>query len=197
MNEINKIAMKDLEFHISQMKKQYKWYNKFFKFYYYNISPIIINLFVYAVCVMTVILSVIIENPFLVISLIFISPAFIIIFESEKDLFSNFLFLNRKKYYLNYLDSLKDTECSLESLRTMTKFIEKEKLENIIKNGDGILTYKDIFGKSIEELYKDKELNKINEKKIIIDIEVDQQKKIKKEKALTLLDSLYAEKDNK
>lgn len=193
MNEINRIEIENLEFHISEMKKQHKWYNKFFKFYYYNISPLIINLFVYAVCVMTVLLSILIKDPVLIMSLIFISPAFLMIFGNEKDLLSNFLFLNWKKYYLNYLDSLKNIECSLESLKMMTRSTERENLENMVKNGDGILTYKDIFAKSIVEIYKDKELNQINEKRIIIDAKVTQQKKIKKEKAIALLNALYTE----
>lgn len=201
MSKITKSAIENLEFHLSEMKKQHKWYSKLPKFLYNCILPISPNLMFYFVNLSAILLLILFpsDNEIVFFTLIGgVSFDFLCMYLFTSNFIrsvflSNFLFLNRKEYHIDYLDSLTEVECSLETLRMLTKSIEKEKLEDIINKGNGVLTYKDIFGKPIKEIYEEKEHFKVKGIESILEVETGKLKEIKKEKGLILLDSLYEE----
>lgn len=199
MKPVKQATANDVEFHIKEMKKSAKWYSKLCKFTLHVILPQIPNVMLYVYNVITIpfILStgqVNLLGPAIIVNFLFLSILNAFDFGFERA-FGNLFFFYTLRDYRKYLDSLQpSTPVSLESIRKLSDKVPKEMLEGIINKNEGQLHYKDIFGKSISEIFADKKYVENLKEGYIRESKKLEKGNMKKTMAKSLLDSVYDEK---
>lgn len=182
---INESAIKDFDFHINQMKKNIKWYNK--------IPSMMINFLTPALAFGSYISIAAFSYEFLKtgnddpLSMMLAGFLNLLLFYwlamsqtyGEKYPFittlKSFLFLDFKKRHLHVLEDCSKHELSLESMRKITDCVSADELKEILNYNDGKITYSDIFKSSIPYIYNSIEYNKhLDVKKVKADVLVDQ-----------------------
>lgn len=201
MKPVKQATANDIEFHIKEMKKSAKWYSKLCNFTLHVIFPQIPNVMLYVYNGITIpfVLStgeVTLLGPAIIVNFLFLSILNAVGFGFERA-FGNIIFFYTLKDYRKYLDSLQSaTPVSLDSIRKLSDKVPKEMLEGIINKNEGQLHYKDIFGKSIAEIFADKKYVENLKEGYVRESEKLEKGNMKKTMAKSLLDSVYDEKNN-